>query len=199
MPPTAPHLWRQVSRTISTEPAQRRHEWLHVGCAERLTASRRVLSPRRSSTTPPSSDAEDDQRRDDGLCPRRDQPRDRVERGGTGFLLTGLGSTIYDAHRPGQHVHVPHRCAGLHGRDDQRSGKRPDEYSYEPFGAATVSGASSGNEFNYTGREDDATGLYYYRARYYYPQLGRFISEDPIGFKGGTSISTRTSATRHRS
>jgi uncharacterized protein RhaS with RHS repeats len=27
--------------------------------------------------------------------------------------------------------------------------------------------------------------LYYYRARYYSPQLGRFISEDPIGLNGG--------------
>jgi RHS repeat-associated protein len=34
-----------------------------------------------------------------------------------------------------------------------------------------------------TGREHDGpTGLYYYRARYYQPQLARFISEDPIGF-----------------
>jgi len=36
-----------------------------------------------------------------------------------------------------------------------------------------------------TGRENDGTGLYYYRARYYSPTLQRFISEDPIGFAGG--------------
>ena len=29
------------------------------------------------------------------------------------------------------------------------------------------------------------TGLYYMRARYYDPQLGRFVSEDPIGLAGG--------------
>ena len=40
--------------------------------------------------------------------------------------------------------------------------------------------------YNYTGREADAdTGLHYYRARFYDPQLGRFISEDPIGFNSG--------------
>ena len=39
------------------------------------------------------------------------------------------------------------------------------------------------NPFTYTGREYDVeTGLYYYRARYYNPEIGRFISEDPIGF-----------------
>jgi RHS repeat-associated protein len=37
-----------------------------------------------------------------------------------------------------------------------------------------------------TGREwDSETGLYYYRARYYDPKIGRFISKDPIGFAGG--------------
>jgi RHS repeat-associated protein len=58
------------------------------------------------------------------------------------------------------------------------------EYSYEPFGMATT-GVSNGNEMAYTGREDDRTGLYYYRARYYHPGLQRFISEDPIGFAAG--------------
>ncbi|WP_426176415.1 RHS repeat-associated core domain-containing protein [Massilia sp. TWR1-2-2] len=36
-----------------------------------------------------------------------------------------------------------------------------------------------------TGRENDATGLYYYHARYYLPNLARFISSDPIGLDGG--------------
>jgi RHS repeat-associated protein len=40
--------------------------------------------------------------------------------------------------------------------------------------------------FAFTGREwDPETGLYYYRARYYDPTLGRFISQDPIGSRGG--------------
>ena len=53
------------------------------------------------------------------------------------------------------------------------------EYTYEPFGRTTVTGVSSSNPFQYTGRENDGTGLYYYRARYYYPLLQRFVSEDP--------------------
>ena len=65
------------------------------------------------------------------------------------------------------------------------SGAPETDYSYEPFGNTTVSGASSTNATQYTGRENDGTGLYYYRARYYSPTLQRFISEDPIDFAGG--------------
>lgn len=40
-----------------------------------------------------------------------------------------------------------------------------------------------------TARESDTeTGLYYYRARYYDPSTGRFVSEDPIAFKGGINF-----------
>ena len=53
-------------------------------------------------------------------------------------------------------------------------------YTYDPFGNVTVSGETSDNPFQYTGRENDGTRLYYYRARYYSPELQRFISEDSI-------------------
>lgn len=58
------------------------------------------------------------------------------------------------------------------------------QYQYDPYGNATSS-ATTTNSYLYTGRESDGTGLYYYRARYYSPSLGRFISEDPLGFRGG--------------
>jgi len=41
--------------------------------------------------------------------------------------------------------------------------------------------------YGYTGREPDATGLIYYRARYYDPSLGRFTQRDPIGLSGGVN------------
>lgn len=57
------------------------------------------------------------------------------------------------------------------------------QIAYDSFGN------SSGNSltrYDYTGRERDAdTGLLFYRARWYDPQIGRFISEDPIGLNGG--------------
>ena len=59
------------------------------------------------------------------------------------------------------------------------------EYIYEAFGRATATGAFNSSSYQYTGRENDETELYYYRARYYHPALQRFVSEDPIGFRGG--------------
>jgi RHS repeat-associated protein len=58
------------------------------------------------------------------------------------------------------------------------------EYTYEAFGKTTITGASNTSPYQYTGRENDGSGLYYYRARYYHPQVQRFISEDPIEFAG---------------
>jgi RHS repeat-associated protein len=65
------------------------------------------------------------------------------------------------------------------------TGTAQTSYTYEPFGNTSVTGAATTNSFAYTGRELDATGLYFYRARYYNPQLQRFISEDPLGLSGG--------------
>jgi RHS repeat-associated protein len=63
------------------------------------------------------------------------------------------------------------------------SGNVRTTYAYDPFGNVTISGEASDNTFQYTGRENDGKGLYFYRARYYSPELQRFISEDPIGFE----------------
>ncbi len=59
--------------------------------------------------------------------------------------------------------------------------------AYESFGQTTVSGTTT-NAFQYTGRENDGTGLFYYRARYYSPQLRRFIQEDSIGLSAGINF-----------
>jgi RHS repeat-associated protein len=53
--------------------------------------------------------------------------------------------------------------------------------TYDEFGESTA--GITGEAFRYTGRRYDAeTGLYYYRARYYSPQLGRFLQTDPVGY-----------------
>ena len=65
-------------------------------------------------------------------------------------------------------------------------------YDYTAYGETTVElNGEVGdrlieNPYGYTGRvHDRETGFYFYRARYYSPSLGRFLSPDPIGFGGG--------------
>ena len=67
------------------------------------------------------------------------------------------------------------------------SGNTLAQYTYEPFGNTTITG-SSANPYQYTGRENDAPGIYFYRNRYYGATFQRFISEDPIGIVGGTNL-----------
>jgi RHS repeat-associated protein len=60
------------------------------------------------------------------------------------------------------------------------SGSVVTTYSYDPFGNTTTAGAASANPAQYTGRENEGNGLYFYRARYYDPAIWRFVNEDPL-------------------
>ncbi|MFQ5873859.1 MAG: RHS repeat domain-containing protein [Dehalococcoidia bacterium] len=54
-------------------------------------------------------------------------------------------------------------------------------YTYDSFGQLIAQTGTIANPYTYTGREfDSETGLYYYRARYYDPSVGRFLQEDPL-------------------
>ena len=85
-----------------------------------------------------------------GLGP--DEIFTRTDSAGTRHLLTdALGSTLALADAGGNIL---------------------TQYTYEPFGNVSITG-SVFNPYQYTGRENDGTGLYYYRARYYNPTLQR--------------------------
>jgi RHS repeat-associated protein len=80
------------------------------------------------------------------------------------------------------------------------SGNLLEAYEYTAQGWFQITNASGtventtqiGNELMFTGREfDSKTGNYFYRARYYSPKLGRFISRDPLSgaeFSQGTNL-----------
>jgi len=62
------------------------------------------------------------------------------------------------------------------------AGTLAQTYSLDSFGKLTASAGSVTNPFLYTAREfDTETNLYFYRARYYDPTVGRFVSQDEIG------------------
>jgi len=63
-----------------------------------------------------------------------------------------------------------------------------DSYSYDAYGKPSNT-SSVGNNSLFTGREYEIeTGLYFYRARFYDPKIGRFLNEDPIGLNDGLNL-----------
>jgi RHS repeat-associated protein len=61
---------------------------------------------------------------------------------------------------------------------------------FGPYGNVVEStGSGLANRYSWTGREyDTETGWYYFRARYYDPNVRRFVQEDPIGYRGGYNL-----------
>lgn len=57
-----------------------------------------------------------------------------------------------------------------------------ERHTYGAYGE--IGGSASGFPFRFTGQKlDSETGLYYYKARFYDPETGRFLQTDPIGYK----------------
>jgi len=77
------------------------------------------------------------------------------------------------------------------------AGELVETYEYDVYGDTTVKDtagtiltkSSIGNPYGFTGRRVDVeTGLYYYRARYYDVDTGRFLQTDPIGSRRGNNL-----------
>jgi RHS repeat-associated protein len=64
-----------------------------------------------------------------------------------------------------------------------QTGAQVAHFEYTPYGALALTEPSTPNpvpRYLFTGKELDATGLYFYGARYYDPEIGRFITADTI-------------------
>lgn len=77
------------------------------------------------------------------------------------------------------------------------SGAVVESYDYDAYGRTRIFSAigteltasAYGNRYCFQGREIDwATGLYCFRARWYNPEIGRWLSRDPIGISGGLNL-----------
>jgi len=105
----------------------------------------------------------------------------------TANLLTGLGIDEYFTRSDsGGPVSFLTDALGSTVALTNSSGSINVGYAYEPFGNVTMSGSNS-NPYQFTGRENDNTGLYYYRARYYSPTYQRFVGQDPLDYLGDGS------------
>ncbi|HZP86042.1 MAG TPA: RHS repeat-associated core domain-containing protein [Burkholderiales bacterium] len=59
---------------------------------------------------------------------------------------------------------------------------------FDAWGNKTTVSGTAVATYGYSGREPDASGLIYYRARYYDPSMRRFTQRDPIGLQGGINL-----------
>ncbi|MBN1575805.1 MAG: RHS repeat protein [Chitinispirillaceae bacterium] len=87
-------------------------------------------------------------------------------------------------HRDGRNLYYVKDGLGSVTALTDSAGSVVHEYAYSVFGEIIEeSGDVVENPFTYTSREwEPEVGLYYYRARYYDARIGRFLSEDPIGY-----------------
>jgi len=115
----------------------------------------------------------------DGLNPVQEKNGATV----TANLLTGLGIDEFFTRTEGGVARslLPDALGSTIALGDG-TGTLQTQYTYEPYGLTTQTGTASNSSYKFTGREDDGTGLFYYRARYYQPRFQRFISEDPLGY-----------------
>jgi RHS repeat-associated protein len=108
---------------------------------------------------------------------------------GTSHYLTdgSIDGWIARSNSAGINWYLTDRLGSITGLTDD-NGKLINSTTYDSYGhIASQSNPTAADQFAFTGREfDQETGLYYFRARYYNPDLGTFLSDDPIGFESGT-------------
>jgi RHS repeat-associated protein len=113
-----------------------------------------------------------------------------IQAGGASTLLTGLGldEVIARYTTAGARTYLTDALNTVlaQTREDQSV---QNYYAYSPYGEVSPLGPDEGNSIQYTARENDQAGLYYYyRARYYDPVLKRFMNEDLIGLTAGINV-----------
>jgi RHS repeat-associated protein len=103
--------------------------------------------------------------------------------------LTGLAIDEHIARYTGQEqlIYLTDALGSIIAQT-KADGSFQNKYGYSPYGQVVKDADDKGNPHQYTGRENDNTGLLFYRARYYMPSCGRFISEDRIGLNGGMNL-----------
>lgn len=103
--------------------------------------------------------------------------------------------TAYDA-ETNTYTYLRDHLNSVVGLVDE-SGSIVESYTYDAYGNTKVFNANGeeigrsaiGNRYAFQGREIDwETGLYYFRARWYDPDTGRWCSKDPLGIAGGLNL-----------
>lgn len=90
--------------------------------------------------------------------------------------------TYYHVNHQGSVIAVTNAAGAIDASGTQR-------FAYDAYGNLASGAPTTGEPYRYTGRRyDEESGLYYYRARYYSPVLGRFLQTDPIGYADDANL-----------
>lgn len=101
-------------------------------------------------------------------------------------LVTGLAvDELIATYSQGQQRVMLGDALGSVLAETRQDGTTATSRTYSPYGETGIAGEPSSSGVAYTGREQDQGNLYYYRARFYDPQLKRFLSADPARLLGG--------------
>jgi RHS repeat-associated protein len=103
------------------------------------------------------------------------------------YYIYGLG-LLYKIDAAGNPYYYHFNSTGHTVAMTDSAGAVVNRYAYTPFGELASRSETISNPFRFVGKIgviDDENGLFYMRARYYDPQIGCFISKDPVGFLGG--------------
>jgi len=109
--------------------------------------------------------------------------------GGETDYLHGMGQTLarikdgtFTYLHP-DHLGSPQVGTKGQGFPENEHGDVDFKEHYTPFGEALLNPAANDNQSGFTGHiKDKGTGLNYMQARYYDPNIGRFLSIDPVTF-----------------
>ncbi|MBQ0721656.1 MAG: RHS repeat-associated core domain-containing protein, partial [Gammaproteobacteria bacterium] len=111
----------------------------------------------------------------------------------TRYYIHGLGLMAFVGAQTSQLYVYHHDATGHTVAITDINQNVVNKYAYDPYGKLMAKQEQVNQPFTYVGQygvmtEAEDTDLYYMRARYYDAQIGRFISEDPIGMAGGINL-----------
>ncbi|MCK4365664.1 MAG: hypothetical protein KAW45_06410 [Thermoplasmatales archaeon] len=115
----------------------------------------------------------------------------------SGYFYGGWIDEVLCMQRDGQTYYYHANKLGSIVALTDASGDVVERYAYDVYGAVSImdeagtplSNSAVDNPYMFTGRRlDPETGLYYYRARMYNPETGRFMSKDPLGMVDGPNM-----------
>ncbi len=103
-----------------------------------------------------------------------------------------LAVTVFSSASTNTYYAIKDHLGTVHALIDA-SGQLAAQFTYDAWGNVQLAVGSGqlarSSRFLWQGREySGATGLYNFRARWYAPEFGRWLSPDPIGIEGGLNL-----------